>query len=267
MHLRGDELAGFIKQRHFQEVRGMQHASYPPHLAVIEVQDEVVSDKYIAAKRRYGEDIGVQVSVHRVEAEELYSTIERLNDDEKVHGIIVQLPLPKEVDTDQILTTVMSSKDVDGLAPESDFMSPTPTAILWLLSGYNIDMTDKRPGIIGQGRLVGQPLAVMLRDSGMDPLICDEHTGDMSEMLDQADIVVTATGQPRLLKSDNIPSNSVIIDAGTSLEENALIGDVDPQAYERGDITVSPVPGGVGPLTVCALFENVLTAFKSRELV
>lgn len=267
MLLDGKQLAGFIKQRHADQVRSFEHAARLPRLRVISCEQEVVSSKYADIKQQYGRDIGVSVDVETVTASDLTAAIRRNNQDTSVHGIVAQLPLPAAVDSDAVLSGIVSYKDVDALSGNADFLPPTPNAILWLLSGYNIDITNKTVGVIGQGRLVGQPLTRMLHESGQEPLTCDIDNGDYRQVLNTADVIISATGQAGLIRSADIPSGVVVVDGGTSSEFGALVGDVEPTAYERDDITISPVPGGVGPLTVCALFENLLAAFISQELV
>lgn len=266
MLLDGRELAGFIKQRHYEQLQNMHQVSRRPRLAIIDINQEVVSNKYAEIKQRYGEDIGVAVAVHNTSAAELMSTLTDLNQDATTHGVLVQLPLPQEVNAEEVTDALHPSKDVDALGGNSNFLPPTPNAIFWLLGGYGIEMANKTIGVIGQGNLVGRPLVKMLRESGQEPLVCDLHTGDRQQILSQADIIVTATGQPKSLTSNEVRAGVTVIDAGTASEQGALVGDVDPLLYQREDINISPVPGGVGPLTVCALFENVLTAFKTQEL-
>ena len=267
MKLDGRELAGFIKQRQYQQVVSLQHLPRRPKLAIICCNEEVVSDKYSNIKQKYGEDINIAVDVYDVSFDELESQIDKLNNDPSTHGIIVQLPLPaRDEEVDKLLSSIDPAKDVDTLGASSNFLPPTPNAILWLLGGYDIDVAGKNIGLIGHGRLVGRPLADLLSESGYEPQICDETSGDRQVILDTADIIVTATGQPKSLGADDIRPGVVVIDAGTASEGGVLVGDVDPAAYDRDDIKISPVPGGVGPLTVCALFENVLNAFMSQEL-
>lgn len=266
MLLDGRELAGFIKQRHYEQLQNMQQVARRPRLAIVDVNQETVSNKYAEVKQRYGENIGVAVDVHNASAAELMSTLTDLNQDVATHGVLVQMPLPQEVNAEEVTNALHPSKDVDALGENPDFLPPTPNAIFWLLGGYDIEMANKTIGVIGQGKLVGRPLVKMLRESGHEPLVCDLNTGDRQQILSQADIIVAATGQPKSLTSSEVRSGVTVIDAGTASEQGALVGDVDPSLYQREDINISPVPGGVGPLTVCALFENVLTAFKTQEL-
>lgn len=263
MLLYGNELAGYIKQRQFEQLRSLQHTKQLPRVAVV-TTGEVVSNKYIQIKQTYGADIGARVTVHQPPVQELPQTVQQLGEDNTVHGIVVQLPLPDPVNTESVVTEIPPLKDVDGLRPDSSFDPPTPTAILWLLGAYDITLEEKRVGIIGQGRLVGKPLAEMLRRSGVEPLICDKDTGNFEEVVSRSDIIITATGRPNLLRSGHIQPDTVVIDAGTAFQEGALVGDVDPEAYKRNDTKISPVPGGVGPLTVCVLFENLIAGYQEQ---
>lgn len=263
--LNGKELAGFIKERQAQQVRSLQQANNIfPKLAIIRTNPDPVVDTYMRLKSQYGEDIGVAVDVHTIDLSEARTTIQSLNADKNISGIIVQIPLPDPTKTDEILNEVNPVKDVDGLAASTVFDAPTPIAINWLLAGYNIDLRGKHIVIVGNGRLVGAPLARMWQASGCDVFVADKHTKDLASETLKADILVTATGRPAIMTSDMIKESAVIVDAGVSTDKNGLIGDVAPDVRERSDITITPENGGVGPLTVCALFENVLRAARNQ---
>lgn len=264
MLLYGNELAGYIKQQQLERVRSLQHLRQKPHLAIIS-NEEVVSDKYIQKKQEHGADIGVNVTVHQPSPREHVEIIRQYNEDASVHGIVVQLPLPGSNDTENVLSVIAPRKDVDGLHPETSYSTPAATAILWLLSNYDIALTDKTVGVIGQGHLVGKPLVRMLRQSGIEPLICDKTTENFEDVTARSDIIVTATGKPKFITSDYIRPGAVVIDAGTTYQDGVLTGDVDPAVYDREDVWVSPVPGGIGPLTICALFDNLLRAFQEQS--
>ncbi len=156
-------------------------------------------------------------------------------------------------------------KDVDGLGPNSPFDAATPKAILWLLGGYNIDFKGKTVVVVGQGLLVGAPLATMLEDSGAHVIRCDKSTADLRSEVMKADIIVTATGQPNLITADMVKSGTVVIDAGTAEIDGNLVGDVDHALYEDESLKITPNPGGVGPITVAALFDNLLQAATKRR--
>ncbi|MEX0748830.1 MAG: bifunctional 5,10-methylenetetrahydrofolate dehydrogenase/5,10-methenyltetrahydrofolate cyclohydrolase [Candidatus Saccharimonadales bacterium] len=264
MLLKSSELADYIKAQQVQAVRSLQHTGIKPKLAIVQAGTMVVSDTYVRLKQAYGQDIGVEVERYDTDTSNLVDTIQRLNGTDSIHGIIVQLPLPESIDTGEVLNRIDSVKDVDGLGAESAFDPATPTAILWLLSEGNVELDSKTIGVIGHGRLVGAPLVRILKASGHEPLIADKETGDVAELMRECDVVITATGRPGLITPDMVHSGQVIIDAGTSSEDGSLVGDVDSSLYERSDLKISPVPGGVGPLTVAALFANVIEAFKRQ---
>lgn len=257
--LNGAELAGFIKQRQAHQVRALRQAySITARLAIIRTNPDPVVDTYMRLKQRYGSDILVEVDVHTIQQAQAIKVIDQLNNDATVHGIIVQLPLPDTSQTDVILNAVDPKKDVDGLCAQPVLDAATPTAIQWLLVGYNIELRHKRIVIVGQGRLVGRPLAAMWRHSGLDVQTADKTTQDLSGMLGEADIIVSAVGQPGLITASMIKKGAVVVDAGVATDKNGLVGDIAANVRERDDLIITPEKGGVGPLTVCALFENVI---------
>lgn len=262
--LNGTELAGYIKERQAKQVRNLRQAwSIAPKLAIVQTIDDPVIDTYVRLKRTYGDDILVDVEVHKVDQADLFGTIEQLNTDESVHGIIIQLPLANDSDTDKAVTSVAPQKDVDGLGDGALFIPATPMAIDWLLVGYNVELQGKKIAIVGKGRLVGAPLAALWQNQGHDVTMFDKTSSeDLAVSLRQFDIVVTAAGKPHLITSDSIKIGAVVIDAATSSEEGKIVGDVDESVRARDDVTITPEKGGVGPLTVTALFDNVITAAR-----
>ncbi|MDQ3123641.1 MAG: bifunctional 5,10-methylenetetrahydrofolate dehydrogenase/5,10-methenyltetrahydrofolate cyclohydrolase [bacterium] len=264
--LNGRELAGFIKERQAKAVRALRQAQgIEPKLAIIVTIDHPVIDVYIRLKQQYGVDILIDVEVYRVSQAEVPALLKKLNQDKSVHGIITQLPLENPDLTDEIINLVAPHKDVDALGTKAIFDPATPMAILWLLSGYNVTLAGKHILLIGRGKLVGAPLEKMLKSSGHDVLIADRSTKNlMSEAL-KADIIITAAGSPAILFPDMVKQGAVVVDAGVASEDGKTVGDVAPELYERDDLTITPAKGGVGPLTVCALFDNVIRA--ARETV
>lgn len=263
--LSGRELAGYIKERQAHAVRSLRQAHHViPRLAIVQTIDDPVIDTYVRLKKRYGADILVDVAAHRVAQAEAPAVIAGLNRDPSTHGIIVQLPLADAAETDRIVQLVAPEKDVDALGPRAMFEPATPMAILWLLAGYNVDLAGKRVLLIGRGKLVGAPLERMLRGSGIDVRVADRGTADLRRETLEADIIITATGSPAILYADMIKRGAVVVDAGVASEGGKTVGDVAPDVYERDDLTITPVKGGVGPLTVCALFENVLRAARQQ---
>lgn len=262
--LNGRELAEFIKERQAHEVRALrQAAGVAPKLAIVVTVEHPAIEVYMRMKQRYGADILIDVDVHRIKQSEAKQLIEKLNEDRNVHGIIVQLPLEDPSQTDQIVNLVAPAKDVDALGANATLDPATPLAILWLLAGYNIDLAGKKIVLVGRGKLVGAPLERMLLASGQDVRVVTRATPDMAAELREADIIVTATGTPGLITADMIQPGAVVVDAGVAGEEGKTVGDLAADVYERDDITLTPTKGGVGPLTICALFDNVIRAARA----
>jgi len=263
--LNGAELAGFIKERQARQVRGLKQAhGIEPKLAIVVTVDNPVIDVYMRLKQQYGADIQIAVGIHRVKQAEVKDLLNKLNKDQSIHGVIVQLPLENPVETDKIVNLVSPEKDVDALGDRAKFEPATPMAILWLLSGYNVDLTGKRVLLIGRGKLVGAPLEKILSESGVDVHVADRETADLAVETLQADVIITATGSPAIIYPNMIKSGAVVVDAGVASEDGKTVGDLAPEVYERDDLTITPAKGGVGPLTVCALFENVIRAAQRQ---
>lgn len=259
--LNGRELADYMKERQVHEVRALRQAhGIEPKLAIVQVKDDPVINTYVNLKKRYGADIQVAVDIHRIEQKDAKATITELNNDPSVYGIIVQLPLSDPEQTDETVNLVLPTKDVDALGASPAFDPATPMAIMWLLAGYNIDLRGKKVLLIGRGKLVGAPLERLLKASDIDVTVANRSTPDLTQETLAADVIITATGNPAILRSDMIKQGAVIVDAGVASEGGKTIGDLAPDVYERNDLTLTPQKGGVGPLTVCALFENVIRA-------
>ena len=261
--LNGRDLADFVKERQAHQVRGViQHDHVRPKLAIIQTIDNPVIDTYVRLKKAYGADILIDVDVHKIPQSEAIALVARLNQDDTVHGIIIQLPLENPEETSQIVDAVDPAKDVDGLGAGAILDPATPMAINWLLAGYNVELRGKNIVIVGNGRLVGAPLARMWRNSNLAVTVLDSSSNDPEQIKD-ADVIVAATGVPGLIKSDDVKTGAVVIDAGTASEQGKIVGDVDPELRDRSDITITPEKGGVGPLTITALFDNVIRAARS----
>jgi methylenetetrahydrofolate dehydrogenase (NADP+)/methenyltetrahydrofolate cyclohydrolase len=261
--LNGKDLADYIKQRQAKDVRSLIQAfNKHPKLAIIQAIDDPAINIYVKLKKLYGSEIGIQVDIHKVEQSKIESLIKQLNKDDSVNGIIIQLPIEDNTKTEELINLVAGEKDVDALSKETHFDSATPTAILWLLAGYNVSLKDKKVLLIGRGKLVGAPLEKMLKTSDIDLIVADRKTEDLKSLCLGSDIIITATGKPRLITANMIKPGTVIIDAGTASEDGGLVGDLSDDVYRIDNITLTPKKGGVGPLTVCVLFENVIKAVK-----
>lgn len=261
--LNGSELVEFIKERQARQVRALRQAHHvAPKLAIVQTVDNPVIDTYVALKKRYGADILIDVEVYKIDQDQLQGVVEQLNSDDSVHGIIIQLPLADTSATQAAVDAVAAQKDVDGLGVNAVLEPATAMAIHWLLAGYNVDLRGKKVAIVGNGRLVGAPLAKLWQKSGIESTVFDSTSQDVAEQLPTYDIVVTATGVPGLITADMIGQKAVVVDAGTASEQGKIVGDLADDVRTRDDITITPEKGGVGPLTVAALFDNVITAAR-----
>jgi methylenetetrahydrofolate dehydrogenase (NADP+) / methenyltetrahydrofolate cyclohydrolase len=258
--LSGTELAGYIKERQARQVRALRQAHHVfPKIVIIKgVHATPVIDAYVRMKQRYGDDILIESVVETLADEDMPAAIAKYNDDDSVHGIIVQLPIDNPAETDAVVDQIAPEKDIDGLGKNAQFDSATALAINWLLAGYAVDLRAKKIALIGHGKLVGAPLARMWQNSGYNVTVVDRDHPDMAGVLRESDVIVTATGVPRLITSNIVPPGAVIVDAGTASEDGGIVGDVDPAIRERNDIKITPEKGGVGPLTIAALFDNVI---------
>ncbi len=265
MLLRGKDLVPAIKERQSKLAADLRVRGIKPKLAIVQAKDDPVIDTYVRMKKQYGADIAIGVDIHKVSQPEVAPLLKKLNDDSAVTGVIVQLPLPNMEQADELLNMIDSSKDVDGLAEDSDFVPATPTAILNLLKGYKKELKGKNVVIVGRGKLVGTPLRKMLEADGINVTVVHSQTEQPEQIYQKADVIITATGRPGLIKSKDIKTGTVVVDAGTAGEGGKTVGDLTGDILERDDIDVSPTPGGVGPLTVCALFEHVLKAASSSS--
>lgn len=257
--LNGSELAGFIKERQAKQVRALRQAWHiNPRLAIVTDVENPVIETYMRLKQRYGADILIDVEIHRVPAGGALEVIQELNNRDDVQGIILQLPISNPEQTEELLESIREDKDVDGLRKKAIFQAATPTAINWLLAGYGVDLKGKKVAIVGRGRLVGAPLEKIWLKSDVDVTVF-EKGDDLSQLINY-DIIVSATGVPGLIKSQMIKTKAVVVDAGTASENGKIVGDVSEEVRQRNDVIITPKKGGVGPLTVSALFDNVITA-------
>ncbi len=253
-----------------------------PCLAIVQIGNTKESTKYIEHKKKFGHAIGVEVlHVHlpdTVTDQEVLQEIEALNIDNAVHGIIVQLPLPKHIHRDTIIEAVVPEKDVDGLSSknirglwtnDTGYILPaTARAVLTMLEYYNIDVLGKKVVVIGRSTLVGKPTAIALMNKGATVTVCHASTQKLSDHTLEADIIISAVGFPRLINEHFVRPHQVVVDVGITFikdeEVDTITGDVDFKAVSEIVSAISPVPGGVGPLTVSCLFQNVFDAYMKH---
>ena len=254
-----------------------QQTGVVPHLAAILCGDDPASQVYVRNKEKACAKAGFRSTLHRLPADvtqpQLLQLIESLNRDPDVHGILVQLPLPRHLDTVAILDAVTPLKDVDAFHPENvglmlqgrpRFLPCTPAGVMRLLTVTGIPTAGRHAVVIGRSDIVGKPMAALLLQKGADATvtICHSRTADIAALCRQADIVVAAVGIPRFVRGDWLKPGAVVIDVGINRVDDQLVGDVDFDAAVEHAAAITPVPGGVGPMTIAMLLENTLTAAR-----
>jgi methylenetetrahydrofolate dehydrogenase (NADP+)/methenyltetrahydrofolate cyclohydrolase len=259
----------------------------PPVLAAVLVGDDPASQVYVRNKERACARVGIESLLYRIPAtsttEEILALVNQLNDESKVNGILVQLPLPPHADARVILDAIDPNKDVDAFHPHNvglisqgrpKFLPCTPHGIVQMLKRYGIETSGKHVCVIGRSDIVGKPMAMMLaqRDSGLGPemanatvTLCHSRTADLATVTRTADILIAAIGRPKFVTADMIKPGAAVVDVGINRVDDGLVGDVDFQAALEVAGHVTPVPGGVGPLTVTMLLENTLRAAEIQQ--
>jgi len=249
-----------------REVAVLHEQKIEPTLHVVVVGSNRVVDLYVKQKSKTAKKIGIKIITHKVTApfstQKVVQVITRLNAQKNCHGIIVQLPLPEKVNTDKVIWAIAPHKDVDGFQMRL-FRPPTPSAILDLLTFYHIPVMRKKVTIIGNGRLVGKPLSVLMQKRGAHVSVCTHTTRDIASRVRNADIIVSAAGVPGCVAKNMVHEHHVIVDAGTSSEGSTIHGDVAFADVAPLVSAISSTPGGVGPVTVAELLKNVVIAART----
>ncbi|MEI7597487.1 MAG: bifunctional methylenetetrahydrofolate dehydrogenase/methenyltetrahydrofolate cyclohydrolase FolD [Bacteroidota bacterium] len=286
----GKKIANDIKAEIVQEVLKIQkNGGKIPHLAAIIVGEDGASQTYVSSKEKSCKEVGFDSSVYRfperITEDELMQTIEFINNDEEIDGLIVQLPLPKHIDADKVLKTIKPSKDVDGFHPENvgkmvvgwdTFLPATPFGIVELLTRSKIETEGKHCVVIGRSNIVGTPISIMMsrnvKTANCTVTICHSKTQNMKEITKQADILIVAIGKPEFVTADMVKDGAVVIDVGVHRIEDAkkesgyrLVGDVNYKEVAPKTSFITPVPGGVGPMTIVSLLQNTLKASRMEE--
>jgi methylenetetrahydrofolate dehydrogenase (NADP+)/methenyltetrahydrofolate cyclohydrolase len=242
-------------------------------MKVVLVGENPASKVYVGQKEKKCKEVGFNSFLHKLPAstteEELLKLIDTLNNDRAIDGILVQLPLPEQINTDKVLMAIAPSKDVDGFHPVNmgnlvtglPAVHPcTPKGIMYILDAYNIDIEGKHAVVVGRSNIVGKPIAHLLLDRNATVTICHSRTKDLAAIVRQADIVVAAVGRPRMITASMVKEGAVVIDVGINRLEDGLVGDVDFEGVAEVASWITPVPGGVGPLTIAMLLQNALEA-------
>ncbi|HHR7618945.1 TPA: bifunctional methylenetetrahydrofolate dehydrogenase/methenyltetrahydrofolate cyclohydrolase FolD [Staphylococcus aureus] len=277
--LDGKQIAKDYRQGLQNQVEALKEKGFTPKLSVILVGNDGASQSYVRSKKKAAEKIGmISEIVHLEETateEEVLNELNRLNNDDSVSGILVQVPLPKQVSEQKILEAINPDKDVDGFHPinigklyidEQTFVPCTPLGIMEILKHADIDLEGKNAVVIGRSHIVGQPVSKLLLQKNASVTILHSRSKDMASYLKDADVIVSAVGKLGLVTKDVVKEGAVIIDVGNTPDENGkLKGDVDYDAVKEIAGAITPVPGGVGPLTITMVLNNTLLAEKMRR--
>ena len=275
--INGKELAKNIRTELKEEVNELKKQGINPKLAVIMVGDDKASAVYVKNKSRACEEIGIEFEEFLFDKEitqkELIDLIKTLNNRADVHGILLQSPIPNGLDIREAFNTIDYRKDVDGFNPinvgklsigEDCFISCTPYGVIKMLEAYNIPIEGKRAVIIGRSNIVGKPLIQCLLNKNATVTVCHSRTKDIESITREADILIAALGKPKFVKENMVKDEAVVIDVGINRnEEGKLVGDVDFENVSKKASYITPVPGGVGPMTIAMLMHNVVKAAKS----
>ncbi len=276
----GKKISTEIKDELKVTVEELKKQGVETCLAVIQVGDDPASSIYVRNKKRACAYVGIESLSYELPEEtteeELVKLVKELNENDKVHGILVQLPLPKHINADTIIRTISPDKDVDGFHPESvgrlcigepGFVSCTPAGIIQLLKRSGIEIEGKECVVVGRSNIVGKPMSILLLRENGTVTITHSRTRDLKEVTGRADILVVAIGKPKFITADYVKEGAVVIDVGMHRnEENKLCGDVDFDDVKDKVSAITPVPGGVGPMTIAMLMYNCVEAAKGQEV-
>ena len=276
MILDGKKVRDFLAENIKKELNKI---GQKPKLVILQVGNDERSSAYVKQKKIFGEKLGFEVEYvqfdKKVLEKELISRINKYNEDKNTNGIIIQLPLPKNLDTLKIIESVSSEKDVDGLNSKNlrlvlegrsgGFIPATTKGVFSLLDFYKINIEGKKVVVVGRSLLVGRPTALMFLNRNATVTVCHTKTKNLKQEILRADIVVSAVGHPNLIKKSFVRSGQIIIDVGITKVGDILVGDVDYRAVNRLVKAITPVPGGIGPMTVISLFENLLLAHRRQN--
>lgn len=272
--LNGKEIAKEYRAGLQEEVEKLKANGMTPNLTVVIVGDDGASLSYVRSKNKAAEKIGMTSDIVHLDKdtqeEDLLKEIQRLNEDPEVHGILVQVPLPEQISEEKVLETIAPEKDVDGFSPvnigrlytgQRTFKPCTPLGIMELLK-HTGSLEGKTVAVIGRSHIVGQPVSKLLIDENATVTVMHSRTVNMVEQLKDYDVVVSAVGKPGLIQGEHLKEGAIVIDVGNTVVDGKLVGDVDFESAEKVASWITPVPGGVGPLTITMVLNNTLLAAK-----
>jgi len=271
MIIDGKEISNRIKE---EVKRKIQEFGYKPRLAILMAGDDESSKVYANSKVKACESVGIEAKVYyfsEKEEDKFFDTLQRLNEDKDTHGIMIEMPLPKGFDVDKVYDTINPYKDVDCIsnynmgrlfAGKPLFVPCTPKAIIHILENTGVDLEGKHAVVIGRSNILGKPVAKLLLDKNCTVTVCHSKTKDLAYHTKQADVLVVAAGKMNLVRGDMVKEGVVLIDAGINVHEGKIYGDADFESIKDKASYITPVPGGVGPVTTAMILKNTLEAFK-----
>ena len=277
MIISGKELSDELRSEIVERVKVIKNIyDVAPHLAVIIVGDDPASQSYVKGKSKACDEVGITNTTIQlpsdVSQQDLIQTIDELNRNSKIDGILVQLPLPSHIDEASVMNYINPLKDVDGFHPVNvdglytgkKCIKPcTPSGIIKLLKKANVEIEGKNVVVLGRSNIVGLPVAKMLLDENATVTVCHSRTKNLKEITSQADILIVAIGKPKFVTADMVKDGAVVIDVGVNRVDGKLVGDVDFDNVDHKTSVITPVPGGVGPMTITCLLENTIECFKN----
>ena len=274
----GKAISAAVKEAVKAEVAQLKEKAITTGLAVIIVGKDPASKVYVANKKKACEALGMisreYALPENTTEDELISLIEKLNSDKEINGILCQLPLPKHINEKKVIDSIIPEKDVDAFHPQNvgkimigdyDFVPCTPAGIMEMLKYENIDVSGKRCVVIGRSNIVGKPMAMLLLHKNGTVTVCHSKTENLKEICREADILVAAVGRANFVTADMVKEGAVVIDVGMNRVDGKLCGDVDFDSVKDKTSAITPVPGGVGPMTIAMLMKNTLTAAKKQN--
>jgi methylenetetrahydrofolate dehydrogenase (NADP+)/methenyltetrahydrofolate cyclohydrolase len=274
----GLAVAAAVRERAAEQAARLKASGIEPCLAVVLVGDDPASASYVRMKERDCEQVGIRSIDHRLPEStsqaELDALVDSLNADPAVHGILVQMPLPAHLDAESVIERISVTKDVDGFHPASlgrlvrglpGFRACTPAGVMEMLRAYDIDPTGMNAVVVGRSTIVGKPMALLLLEANATVTVCHSRTKDLRAVCAQADLLVAAIGRPKMLDSSYVKPGAVVIDVGINRTEEGMVGDVDFASVEPIASAITPVPGGVGPMTRAMLMLNTVAAAAAER--
>ncbi len=269
----GRAAAKEAKEEIRSKVEAVKAKGVEPALTVVLVGDDPASKVYAEQKRKNCESVGISFSFHQLPGEtsedELLSLVGKLNLDPSVHGILVEMPLPKHISNERVQAAIDPDKDVDGSNPANlgrlvsglpSLRPCTPQGAMYLMEKFGVDLSGKHAVVVGRSTIVGKPVSMLLLEKNATVTICHSRTSNLAEVIKSADVVVAAVGKPEMITGDMIKPGAVVVDVGINSTPDGIVGDVDYRSALKVAGYLSPVPGGVGPLTIAMLLDNVVTS-------